>query len=346
MTSDDILKAAIASKTQKIEPETHFKEGRFFNPHQKDSKRKLWHVFLWQIGYYNDPKPAILPPVDFAYPQAHTEPSSESSVQWINHSTFLIRHKNINILTDPIWSRRASPIRFLGPKRKFQPAISIKKLPPIHYVLISHDHYDHLDVRAIKFLKANQPQAIFCIPLGLKAWFVKRGITNLIELDWWQQVLLPVTATESIQITSVPAQHFSGRKLYGRDKTLWCGWVCEFTSKTEKSKKLYFVGDTGYNEFDFRKIGEVFGHIDLGIIPIGSYVPRRFMAPVHISPEEACKIHQEAKSTLSIAGHFGTFRLGEEHHKRPPFDLYKTLEKEKIPHDEFIVPLPGNIYYW
>jgi N-acyl-phosphatidylethanolamine-hydrolysing phospholipase D len=355
MIPDNTIKTAIDNKTERLIALPHWSKGRFFNPYQKDSKRKLWHVFLWQIGYYNDPKPLAPFPIDFSYPQTHITPTSKSTVQWINHSTFLIRHNGINCLTDPIWSRRASPVRFVGPKRKFQPAISLKNLPPLHFVFISHDHYDHLDVRAIKFLSQHHPQAVFCVPLGLKKWFEKRGVTRLIELDWWQEVSIPVnipavdgaaSGSEFMKITAVPAQHFSGRKLLGKDKTLWCGWVIEFISITEKPKKFYFVGDTGYNEFDFRKIGEIFEHIDLSIIPIGSYIPKRFMAPVHIGPDEACKIHQEAKSKLSIASHFGTFRLSEEHHKRPPFDLYKALEKESIPHDDFIVPLPGQLYYW
>ena len=326
----------------------HFKKGRFFNPHIHDSKRRLWNIFLWQLGYYNDTAKLAAPPKGFSYPQDELHKTSECSVQWINHSTFLIQVDGIHILTDPIWSKRASPIAFVGPKRKIAPGLALASLPRIDYVFISHNHYDHLDSKAIKQLIHTNPKIVFCVPLGLKKWFLKRGATRLIELDWWESVQFHHTDDFQITFTSVPAQHFSGRRLMDKDKTLWCGWVGEFVLKKKNAlhKRLYFAGDTGYNPIDFRQIGDQFGAIDLSIIPIGSYVPKKFMAPVHIGPEEAVLIHQDVHSKLSVASHFGTFRLSEEPTARPAYDLYETLVRTGISHKHFRVPKPGNVIYW
>ena len=324
----------------------HYKKGRFFNPYIRDTKRGLWNVLLWQLGYYNDPMRLLPPPDEFVYPQEELITHSNATLQWINHSTFFIKIGNIHLLTDPIWAKRASPLSFVGPKRKMLPGIDLDTIPSLDYVLISHNHYDHLDIRSIAKVLEKNPETKFFVPLGLKSWFLKRGVKHCVEADWGETVIVQHSPELNITFTAVPAQHFSGRSWNDKNKTLWCGWIAEFQSKEIGRKCLYFAGDTGYNAHDFREIGNASFDIDLSLIPIGSYVPKKFMSPVHIGPEEAVKIHQDVHSKLSVASHFGTFRLSEEPLRRPAYDLYQQLIKKEIPVNRFRVPLPGQIIHW
>lgn len=314
----------------------HFYKGRFFNPQRRKDKRNVLHVLLWMLGSYDAPDEFQAPPADFVFPESKDERVSNESVLWIGHSTFLIQAWGKSFLTDPVWSERASPVRFLGPKREYPPGLSFERLPPIDYVLISHNHYDHLDLRTIRKLVMKFPKVIFFVPLGLKKWFQQRHIENVIELDWWQQKV-----HESLSITCLPAQHFSNRGLLDRNKTLWCGWMVE-----SKEKRFYFVGDTSYNPVDFQEIGKRFQPIDLCLIPIGCYQPRAFMSPVHLSPEEAVLLHQELGSKLSIASHFGTFKLSKEPLNLAPYELYKAIQQRGIDPQHFKVPKLGQKLAW
>lgn len=320
---------------------------QYNNPHSKDIKKKLSDIVKWQLGGYNDPTPRPRIPDGFTYPNPQEKVRADlPQVVWINHSTFMISIHGMNIITDPIWSNRCSPIPFLGPKRHHRPGIEIKNLPEIHMVLVSHDHYDHLDRKSVDKLHKRFPHIRWIIPKGLKNWFYRRGIMNVEENSWWKETLYSFEPTGmELEITAVPCQHFSGRCFWHSNNTLWCGYVVKF-KKDSDIKHLYFVGDTGYNEHDFKQIGKRFPQIDLSLIPIGTYVPYEFMAPVHISPEKAVAIHEDVHSKLSVGMHWKTFKLSGEGMDQPPYDLFLSLEKKNINPMSFRVIEPGQFINW
>lgn len=293
------------------------------------------------MGFYEDKDPRPQIPSNFSYPQVDQkiEPK-KPKVTWVNHSTFLVEVDGLHLLTDPIWSNRCSPVNFVGPKRHHPPGISLKKLPKIDIVLISHNHYDHLDKPTVKKLHKMYPNILWKIPKGMKRWFKRLGITNTIEFDWWDQKKVE---EHNFSITAVPTQHFSGRFLFDTNKTPWNGYVLEFH---DYNKTFYFVGDTGYNNIHFNEIGEAFKQIDLSLIPIGTYSPKKFMSPVHISPIEAVHIHREVGSKLSVGSHYGTFPLSKEKKGQPPFDLYLAMEEAELDHNTFRVLQPGQTINW
>jgi N-acyl-phosphatidylethanolamine-hydrolysing phospholipase D len=243
-------------------------------------------------------------------------------ITWVGHSTFLIQMDRTNILTDPIFNDHSSPFSFGGVKRQVPPGIRFEDLPPIHFVLISHNHYDHLDEYTVKRL-GNRPK--YLLPLGLARWFKKRRIDNLIELDWWQAF-----SEAGLRFHSVPIEHFSGRTPFHRNKTLWSGWIIE-----GQIGKIFFAGDTGYSPV-FKEIGERFGPLRVSLIPIGAYRPRWFMKPVHVDPPEAVKIHQDTNSLQSIASHWGTFKLSDEPLGEPLVYLKKALKEAGLDEKNFL----------
>lgn len=310
---------------------------KYYNPHLDNNYRSLKDVILWQMGYYNDAVPPPNMPEGFEYPNPReVVDASRPSVRWINHCTFSIMWNGMHILTDPVWSERVSPVKFAGPKRRHDPGLSMDELDPVDIVLLSHNHYDHLDEPTVRELNRRWPQIIWVVPKGVAKWFKKRGFANVHEMGWWDQIDLP-----KFRVTSVPTQHFSGRTLFDKDKTWWCGYVLE-----DGSKRLYFVGDTGYNPFDFKAIGETFGHMDLSLIPMGTYVPHKFMDPVHICPVKATSIHGEVNSKLSVGMHWKTFRLSGEGQMQPPYDLYLALEEAGHDPLSFRVLDPGQSINW
>jgi N-acyl-phosphatidylethanolamine-hydrolysing phospholipase D len=321
---------------------------KYKNPHIKSEKRGLLHYLLWVCGFYNEVKRGG-PPEDFSYPNPRIVADKEKPrVTWVNHCTFLVQVEGINVLTDPMFSKRCSPVPFFGPKRQHDPAVRLDELPPIDLVLISHNHYDHLDKRSVRALNLLFPKIIWAVPTGVKGWFTKEGIESVIELDWWKscQISLGINRDIVLSISSVPAQHYSGRGIFDKNESCWTGWVVRFDKGRDVLKQLYFVGDTGYNRHDFNEIGEAFGGFDLSLIPIGTYVPGRFMDPVHISPEKAALIHREVGSKLSVGMHWKTFRLSDEPLERPPYDLYQALEKQGIDHEDFRIVNPGQVLNW
>lgn len=254
-----------------------------------------------------------------------------TKLTFINHSTFLIQVDGLNILTDPIWSERTSPFQFAGPKRMRPPGIRFDDLPPIDFVLLSHNHYDHLDVPTMKkLIKCHDPQII--TPLGVGALVKAIGSIKYTDLDWWDSHKL----RDNVVVNSVPAQHFSGRGTYDRDATLWCGYVI-----SSSIGNIYFAGDSGYGDF-FQEIGNTYGKMKVSMIPIGAYIPRWFMSPIHISPEEAVKVHKEVKSELSIGMHFGTFPLADDGQTQAVEELKKALKIHEMTDEEFIILNEGN----
>lgn len=257
---------------------------------------------------------------------------SVPTLTWIGHDTFLIQIDGLNILTDPHFFERASPVPFAGPKRVVAPGLALADLPPIDWVLISHNHYDHLDKSSVLALARKHPQAQFHVPLGLARWFREQRILRVAEYDWWQHAKL-----QGFGLHFVPAQHFSSRSLTDRNATLWGGWVVE----TPSEQRIYFAGDSGYSA-DFKDIGARFGAMDLSLLPIAAYEPRWFMAPMHVDPEEAVKIHQDVNSHTSVAMHWGTFRLTPEPLDEPPRRLATALQHAGVAARRFVVMQHGE----
>ena len=232
---------------------------------------------------------------------------SEPTVTWIGHATLLVQMEHVSFLTDPIWSERPSPISFLGPKRFVAPGLEIEDLPPIDFVVISHNHYDHLDLRTLKKLAKRSPETLFYVPLGNAGLLRKAGITNVVELDWGDRV-----SFEGATIHCLPTQHWSKRGLADDQKALWASWAV-----TGPERRFYFAGDTGF--FDgFEGIGEGLGPFDLVAVPIGAYAPRAMMKASHMDPEEAWRAAVALGARRAIAMHFGTFDLSDEPLDEPP----------------------------
>jgi len=321
------------------EPPPRTKKGRYVNPHIHNIRRKRRDFVLWMLGFYRDyPFQRVKP--GFTYPVPDTPFSPEKpSATWIGHSTYLVSIGGRHILTDPIWSNWCSPVPFVGPRRKRRAPVQLDDLPRIDYVLISHDHYDHLDRRTVDRLHARYPDILWVVPQGVKKWFLSRGIKKIAELSWWEEIHID----SAFKVTCVPSQHFSGRKTKDLNRTLWGGYVVECLLW---DKTFYFVGDTGYNKYHFKEIGEHFEKIDLSLIPIGSYSPRKFMAPVHIEPKDAVNIHMDVGSKLSLGMHWKTFRLSEEPTDQPPYDLLYAMKKQNLDPSSFLAIQPGEKVNW
>lgn len=265
-----------------------------------------WRLDRWRHPPPADPDPSAFPVVEpsFAVPRA---PEDLLTITWVGHSTFLIQIDGLNLLTDPIWSDRASPVPGVGPKRRVNPGIRFEDLPTIDIVLQSHDHYDHLDDLTVCRIEARFPGARWLVPLGLTTFLQRRGVHEITELDWWQK-----TSLGPLTIGCTPAQHFSGRTPWGRNKTLWCGWSLHGTSR-----RVLFAGDTGYHPA-FADIARRFGPFDLALLPIGAYDPRWFMRPVHMDPEEAVQAARDLGGPRFVPMHWGTFKLTDEPMDEPP----------------------------
>lgn len=256
----------------------------------------------------------------------------QPELTWLGHASFLFSYGGCSLLTDPVFSRRVSPVQFAGPRRYTAAPLTVAQLPPIHQVFISHNHYDHLDHATVVALHQRFGHDLqWYVPRGVAGWFRSMGIVHTVELGWWQS-----HASGWSEAFCVPAQHFSGRGLRDRNKTQWCGWVIDF-----EGFRLYFAGDTGYGSC-FRTLGDIFGHMDLSLLPIGAYAPRWFMAPVHVNPEEAARIHQDVKSRLSVGMHWGTFVLTAEPMDEPPRKLAEALERFALCPEEFITLRHGQ----
>ncbi|HET7565378.1 MAG TPA: MBL fold metallo-hydrolase [Gemmatimonadaceae bacterium] len=272
----------------------------------------------------------------FAVPRARRDALTATRV---GHSTVLMQLGALNVLTDPVWSERASPFTFAGPRRWVAPGVAFDALPPIDLVLISHSHYDHLDDRTVRRLIAAHPDAHWLAPLGVAAWLMRRGARQVTELDWWQEARMG-----DARIACLPAQHFSGRGLGDRNATLWCGWVVKALDWT-----MCFAGDTGLHP-EFRAIGERYGPFDATLLPIGAYDPRWFMRPVHMDPEEAVQAFLELNGStgrverghVMVPIHWGTFKLTDESMDEPPRRVRTAWERAGLDDDALWVLRVGE----
>lgn len=251
-------------------------------------------------------------------------PAGQIAVTFVGHSTFLLQWPEFNLLTDPIFSSHAGPFGRLGVKRVRSPAVSLEQLPRIDAVVLSHNHYDHLDLAALREVTRKHRSQVITT-LGNKTWLEARGVVDVVELDWWE-THRPLPAFE---VTCTPAQHFAARLPWDRNRTLWGG----FALKTPRGS-VYFTGDSGWFG-GFAEIGARLGPFDLGLIPIGAYAPRWFMAPIHMNPEEAVQAHRAVKARRSLGMHFGTFQLTDEAIDAPLKDLAEARTKHGAAKEEF-----------
>ncbi len=243
---------------------------------------------------------------------------------WLGHACVLLRVGELHVLTDPVLSQRASPLSFAGPRRRTPAPTSVAQLPHVDVVLISHNHYDHLDTQTVKQLAHRFPQALFLVPLGLAGWLRRRGVKNVRELDWWQWV-----EHGGARFTCVPAQHWSKRTLWDTNRSLWSGWVMR-----HPDLRFYFAGDTGYSP-ELARIGERLGPFDLAALPIGAYAPRWFMHGQHVDPAQAVQLHRELDCRRSLAIHWGVFELADDALDEPPRLLAEALREQQVAAADF-----------
>lgn len=308
---------------------THHTASGFINPQERDSTG-FWDFLKWRWQRDDIPGPEAydfpLATPELAFLQQNR---TVNTATWIGHATVLLQMDGVNILTDPQFSKRASPVQWAGPQRVVPPGIAMADLPRIDYVVISHDHYDSLDTETILALRqrAGGELTTFVVPLKLTAWFQGLGIERVVELDWWES-----HQAQGIKFTAVPAQHWSKRTPFSTNKTLWAGWVIK-----SATFNCYFAGDSGYYQPLFRQIGERLGPFDLAAIPIGAYAPRWFMKSKHLNPEEAVKVHEDVKAKRSLAIHWGTFILTDEPLSEPPQLLRKALQEKRLPARSFLL---------
>jgi L-ascorbate metabolism protein UlaG (beta-lactamase superfamily) len=306
---------ALSAPRYRGSPTDHFDGSRFHNP-ELPRRKGFIGFWRWQLtrrpGYWSkwtDSPPGNPPPLRVAGPDLR--------VTFINHATVLIQMEGINILTDPTWSERASPLSWAGPKRRNLPGIRFEHLPPIDFVLISHNHYDHLDIQTLTRLHVeHRPR--FVGGLGNRALLEEHAVKEVTELDWWESV----EVRPGLRIACVPARHFSGRGLSDGDATLWCGYVVE-----GPSGNVYFAGDTALGKH-FQEIKGRFAPLRLALLPIGDYLPAWFMRPIHLSPEDAVEAHHILDAEVSMAIHFGTFPLGDDGEFEPVKKLREVLSRK------------------
>jgi len=266
--------------------------------------------------------------------EALRQNTREATVTWIGHSTLLVQLDGVNFLTDPTWARRSGPFGGLVGVRRFTPApMRIEDLPRIDFVLISHDHYDHLDEPTVRRL-AEVFNPTFVVPLGIKAWLADREITNAVELSWGQSIKL-----SGLTIVCSPAQHGSGRTMADQGRRLWASWA------VLGSRRFYFAGDTGYYSH-FKDIGEALGPFDLAALPIGSYTPREIARPVHISPEEALQAWTDLRAARFLGIHWGTFMLAREPSDEPPRRIAAEVSRRGLDPAAVWISKPGETIPW
>jgi L-ascorbate metabolism protein UlaG (beta-lactamase superfamily) len=300
----------------------HFREGRYFNPGVPEHGFRT--ALKWMLNRKIGPWRKWIESTPGPKPPAQVD-GAELRVTFINHSTALLQTEGLNILTDPVWSERVSPLSFMGPRRHRAPGIRFEDLPPVHCLLISHNHYDHFDVPTLRRLAANHQPVVFC-PLGLADALRRIGFSEVHQLDWWQ-----TEAWKNRRVHCIPAQHFSARSPFDRNRTLWCGWAIE-----SQHGNLYFAGDTGFCDV-FSEVSKRLSPVRLALLPIGAYEPEWFMGPVHMTPEQAVDARSILDASVAIAIHFGTFALADDSETAPPERLQQALQEHEGRNDFWVL---------
>ena len=341
--SDDVGNTAINEAKCTIEKRgwkfiNPFPEFRFLNP------KEVLRLALWQRD--DSAVPSDTTEINTTLPNSNNfkevHSCNSNSVTWIGHASCLIKINDLFVLTDPIFSQNCSAFKWNLTnkfKRFKDPGIKLDEIPVVNAVVISHNHYDHLDYNSVIDINNKFSDVKWFVPLGLKKWFVSSGIEegNVQEMNWWDEETVTFENDKKLTFTCLPAQHWSMRTGFDRNCTLWSGW----SIKSDK-KNVYFAGDTGYNDMIFKQIGHHYGPFDLSLIPIGAYEPRDLLKAQHVNPAEAVKVHKEIKSKFSLGIHWGTFQLGYENYMKPVQDLNEALKNENMSEDEFQVFSHGH----
>ena len=295
----------------------HFDGTKFFTPgaplpHGGVSDLLKWKLHgtagAWQ-AYRDEP---------LGPPPPERVGAGEMRVTFINHATTLLQLDGINVITDPIYADRASPFSFAGPHRVRPPGIAFDDLPPIDAIVISHNHYDHLDVATLRRLQLKNPAVRIFAGLGNQAFLEGEGLKNVTQLDWWQEMSLG-----AVKLTSVPTQHFSNRGLNDGQGTLWSGYVLEGSKG-----RAYFAGDTGYGPH-FKLVGEKLGPFRLAVLPIGAYLPEWFMNPIHMTPAQALDAMHDLNAAIAVPMHYGTFPLADDGETQAVGQLRLLLDENR-----------------
>lgn len=310
---------------------SHFDGVRFFNPGEPDTDRSLLDVMRWRMTSPKQSWPAVVP----VQPARPAERSQELVATMVGHATVLIQVAGLNLLTDPVWSDRASPLSFAGPRRVAAPGVALDDLPPIDAILLSHNHYDHLDIRTLRALEERHAP-IVVTPLGNDA-IIRRHMSGarIMTGDWGDVAAV----RPDCEVHIVPANHWSSRGPSDRRMALWGGFMVRVAGKL-----IYFAGDTGYGTGDiFRTLRLKFGPPDLAILPIGAYDPRWFMAAQHVNPEEAIQILCDLEAVRAIGMHWGVFRMTDEPWDDPIQRLTVGLAAKGIDASRFQAMLPGDV---
>jgi N-acyl-phosphatidylethanolamine-hydrolysing phospholipase D len=317
---------------------THHRARGFVNENPAFARPDFWSLQAFRFRRLWAALAGSQPPPSF--PRVANDGSAlranraAPTVTWIGHATLLIQLAGVNVLTDPQFSERASPVGFAGPRRLNPPGVAFEDLPPIHVVVISHDHYDHLDRPTVQRLAATHKPR-FLVPLGLKAWFASVGIPDAEELDWWDSVRIG-----GVTFTATPVQHWSSRTPFDMNRRLWAGWAM-----AAGARRLFFAGDTGYYD-GFRRIGERLGPFDLALVSIAAYEPPAVMAHTHTTPEESLRIFADVRARTFVAMHWGTFDLAEEPIDEPPRRLVAAARAQGLPDARVWVLANGETRPW
>jgi N-acyl-phosphatidylethanolamine-hydrolysing phospholipase D len=305
------------------------------NPWPHDAHGFL-DILRWKLGLPPREKPRLPDAPDIPAARTPLNPSDIAEtpaegwrVTWLGHAGFLLQGAGVSMLIDPVFSNHCAPLPLPGMQRLAPTPCALEELPPIHAVLLTHSHYDHLDLPTLRRLGKHLP---LWVPEGHAEWLKRIGFKNTTEVPWWARVNI----SNGVSLTSTPAQHFTARSPWDRDLAHWCGWLLEGASC-----KLWHAGDSGWCEA-FREIGVRFGPIDFGMIPIGAYQPRYIMRSMHMNPDEAVRAFIDTHCRRAVAMHWGTFRLTDEPLGEPPLLLSAALEKNGIPAEDFIAGTIGQ----
>ena len=303
-----------------------FAEERFSNSDGMKNEKSLSEVLKWSWSR-EEPKKEFIKTNENI--NLNSLKDREHYALWIGHSTFLINNGDLTILTDPIFSERASPLNFAGPKRLIKPVIKIKDLPEVDVITISHNHYDHLDINSLRKIQKKFPNVKILVPKGDLKLLKNYNLNNGFEFLWWEEIIF-----DNTKFIFTPAQHWSARGLRDRNKSLWGSWFIK-----NEDKNIFHAGDTGYSD-DFIEIRNRLGPVDFAMIPIGAYDPQWFMSYSHVNPEEALSIAKDLDAKKSIGMHWGTFILTDEPVLEPRERLNKITNQTNI---NFYTVTPGNI---